>query len=90
MATSNCENHRPYHIIDGWFKCYNCRQWSHPIPRVQKRYVYTLDAHECFGPFLTEIAAREWAHFKALPSYQILSHPPFSNQPIQEPQPQGE
>lgn len=41
-------------------------------------YIYTLDSHECFGPFTSADAAHAWARFRNKRSYQLLTAPPYS------------
>lgn len=46
-------------------------------------YIFTLDSHDCFGPFDTKSAALNWA--KRLPSYQLLNKIPYLSTLILKP-----
>ena len=41
----------------------------------QDRYVFTLDSHDCFGPFASEQMAVGWGK-KHRPTFQVLSKVP--------------
>ena len=43
-----------------------------------KTYLWTLDSHDCFGPFDSKSCAAEWARLTAKSSYQLLDKPPFA------------
>lgn len=40
-------------------------------------YIYTLDSHDCYGPFWTVKEAHLFAVDFGLTSYQLLSEPPY-------------
>jgi hypothetical protein len=48
-------------------------------------YLYTLDSHECFGPFLTNTKAHEWAKQTQHSSYQLVKKPPVYGEPVRNP-----
>lgn len=40
-------------------------------------YLYTLDSHDCYGPFETKDAAMQWANDTGKSSYQLVENPPY-------------
>lgn len=40
-------------------------------------YIYTLDSHDCYGPFLDSDKARDWAKKRNFTSFQILVSKPY-------------
>ncbi|SHH47199.1 hypothetical protein SAMN05444169_7622 [Bradyrhizobium erythrophlei] len=40
-------------------------------------FIYTLDSHDCYGPFGSQDNAKTWAIRRGFKSYQILTHTPF-------------
>lgn len=48
-------------------------------------YIYTLDSHDCYGPFQSQVEAFEWAQLEDFGSYQLLPKPPFENTVVLHP-----
>jgi len=40
-------------------------------------YLWTLDSHECFGPFRTFVSAHAWAVESEKHAYRLLDKPPY-------------
>lgn len=46
-------------------------------------YIYTLDSHDCYGPFDNAVTAIRWADRSLYRSpYQVLVEPPYTSTPI--------
>ena len=43
-----------------------------------KWYIYTLDSHDAFGPFVSYDAALAWAKHRQLSSFQVLNGLPYN------------
>ena len=43
------------------------------------RYIWTLDAHECYGPFPGVVEAHRFAVQLCFSSYTLLETPPFKD-----------
>lgn len=52
------------------------------LRQMPKAYLFTLDAHDTYGPFAGEYAAHTFAEKRGLTSYQILDKPDNGITPI--------
>jgi hypothetical protein len=50
-------------------------------------YLYTLDSHDCYGPFNSDADATLWAYRNMFTSYQLLKTPPYESTQVMEPWP---
>ncbi len=51
---------------------------------MDKWYVFTLDSHDCFGPFASYDAAVQWGKVNR-PTFQVLRAPPYRDTLILRP-----
>jgi hypothetical protein len=42
-------------------------------------FLYTLDSHDCYGPFHSTTSLHNWAKNKRFRSYQVLNYAPYSS-----------
>lgn len=48
-------------------------------------YIYTLDSHDCYGPFSSGYDAMFWANSHEFTSYQVLTAKPYASTRVLNP-----
>lgn len=48
-------------------------------------YIFTLDSHDCYGPFQSQGLAFTWAQQEGFECYQLLPEPPYETTVVHDP-----